>query len=64
MMTERDARSILTKFGYVLEKHKGHYNLIDRRDWRFISAGYVLTLEDVDNWIRDNLDLSNLYSVK
>lgn len=63
-MSEKDIRNILTKFGYVLEKHKGHYNLIDRRDWAFISFGYVLTLEDVDKWIRDNLDLSNLYSVK
>ncbi|MBQ9257973.1 MAG: hypothetical protein IJ181_12775 [Acidaminococcaceae bacterium] len=63
-MTEKDARNILTKFGYILEKYKGHYNLIDRRNMAFISAGYALTLEDVEKWIRDNLDLSNLYSVK
>lgn len=64
MMTERDARSILTKFGYILERHKGHYNLIDRRNMAFISYGYVMDLADVEKWIRDNLDLSNLYGVK
>ncbi len=60
MMTERDARSILTKFGYVLEKSRGRFNLIDRRNGRFISFGHQMTVEDVEQWIQENLNLDNL----
>ena len=63
-MTEKDARSILTKFGYILEKSHGRYNLIDRRDCRWISFGYAMTLEDVAQWIHSNLNLDNLFVLK
>lgn len=59
-MTEKTARSILTKFGYILDGRRGHYNLIDRRNGAILSFGYAMSLDDVEQWIDNNLNLSNL----
>ena len=59
-MTKKEIRNILTQYGYVLEEHKGRFNLIDRRNCQFLTFGYTLTLVDVEAWIHDNIRLENL----
>ena len=58
-MTKKDVRTILTRYGYTIEEYKERFNLIDRRDGRFITYGYQLTLADVEKWIYENLNLDN-----
>lgn len=61
----RTLKSILTKFGYVLQgtriQNTTRYNLIDRRGYAWLTIGYPLTAEDVDKWVEENLNLDNLY---